>query len=89
MRYDVCFSSTSILMLISEVNAFSHCHYFQEVVELCEGDEISVAECAFGGEGERSWRDNLHLENRYVEFDTRIGHLSFVVLHSERDGNAR
>ncbi|KAL7542051.1 hypothetical protein ACHAXR_012353 [Thalassiosira sp. AJA248-18] len=57
-----------------------HPHYFQEVVELCEGDEIAIAECAYGGEGD--WRDQLHIESVRVEFDTRIGHLSFVVLHS-------
>ena len=64
-----------------------HCHYFQEVVELREGDEIAVSECAYGGEeGDRSWRDQLHIENRLVEFDTRIGHLSFIVLHQGMDG---
>ncbi len=57
-----------------------HCHYFQEVIELCDGDEIAVAQCAYGGEGDRSWREQLHIENRFVEFDTRIGHISFVVL---------
>ena len=60
-----------------------HCHYFQEVVELTDGDEIAIAQCAFDGEeGSTSWRDQLHVENRLVEFDTRIGHLSFVVLQS-------
>ena len=59
-----------------------HCHYFQEVIELCDGDEIAVAQCAYGGEGDRSWREQLHIENRFVEFDTRIGHFSFVVLHN-------
>ena len=59
-----------------------HCHYFQEIVELSRGDEITVAECAYGGEGEGiSWRNQLRLESRLVEFDTRIGHLSFIVLH--------
>ncbi|KAL3810942.1 hypothetical protein ACHAXA_005358 [Cyclostephanos tholiformis] len=57
-----------------------HCHYFQEIIELCDGDEIAVAQCAYGHEGDRSWREQLHVENRFVEFDTRIGHLSFVVL---------
>jgi hypothetical protein len=57
-----------------------HCHYFQEVIELSDGDEIAVAQCAYGHEGDRSWREQLHVENRFVEFDTRIGHLSFVVL---------
>ena len=58
-----------------------HCHYFQEVVELSNGDEIAIAECAYGGDGEGgNWRDQLHVEARIVEFDTRIGHLSFVVL---------
>lgn len=57
-----------------------HCHYFQEVVELSEGDEIAIAQCAYGGEGDRSWRDQLHIENRLVELDTRMGHLCFIVL---------
>ncbi|KAL7545054.1 hypothetical protein ACHAWF_008419 [Thalassiosira exigua] len=73
-----------------------HCHYFQEVVELSDGDEITVAECAYGGEegDQMSWREQLHVEARFVEFDTRIGHLSFVVLHQssnlllERDGES-
>ena len=53
-----------------------HCHNFHEVVELRDGDEITVAQCAFGDQ-------QLHIENRIIEFDTRIGHLSFVVLHRE------
>jgi hypothetical protein len=61
-------------------NVQRHCHYFQEVIQLSDGDEIAVAQCAYGHEGDRSWREQLHVENRFVEFDTRIGHLSFVVL---------
>ena len=49
-------------------------------MELSEGDEIAIAQCAYGGEGDRSWRDQLHIENRLVELDTRMGHLCFVVL---------
>jgi len=59
-----------------------HCHYFQEIVELSNGDEISIAECAYGGEGGQGWRSQLHVEPRRVEFDTRLGHLSFVVLEN-------
>lgn len=59
-----------------------HCHYFQEIVELSTGDEISIAECAYGGEGVRGWSAQLHTEPRRVELDTRMGHLSFVVLEN-------
>ena len=52
-----------------------HCHYFQEIVELRDGDEITIADCAYG----ERWRD-LFSEPRRVEFDSRMGHLSFVVL---------
>jgi hypothetical protein len=52
-----------------------HCHYFQEIVQLRDGDEITLADCAYG----ERWRD-LFSEPRRVEFDTRMGHLSFVVL---------
>jgi len=58
-----------------------HCHYFQEVIELCDGDEIAIAQCAYDGGGD--WNEQLHFENRYVEFDTRIGHLAFVVLYRQ------
>ena len=57
-----------------------HCHYFQEIVELRDGDEITIADCAFG----ERWRD-LISENRRVEFDSRMGHLSFVVLQRYSD----
>jgi hypothetical protein len=60
---------------------FRHCHYFQEVIELCDGDEIAIAQCAYGGGGD--WNEQLHIENKYVEFDTRIGHLAFVVLYRQ------
>lgn len=50
-----------------------HCHHFHEVVELSEGDEISIAQCAYGGEVDSvSWREQLHVERRLVEFDTRM-----------------
>jgi len=52
-----------------------HCHYFQEIVQLRDGDEITIADCAYG----ERWRD-LFAEPRRVELDTRMGHLSFVVL---------
>eukprot|EP00984_Skeletonema_dohrnii_P021258 scaffold10568_cov140-Skeletonema_dohrnii-CCMP3373.AAC.6 len=52
-----------------------HCHYFQEIVELKDGDELTIADCAYG----ERWRD-LFAEPRRVELDTRMGHLSFVVL---------
>jgi hypothetical protein len=52
-----------------------HCHYFQEIVELKDGDELTIADCAYG----ERWRD-LFVESRRVELDTRMGHLSFVVL---------
>ena len=63
-----------------------HCHYFQEIVDLADGDEITIAECAYGGEGDNvSWREQLLVENKQIEFDTRIGHLSFIVLHRASD----
>lgn len=52
-----------------------HCHYFQEIVQLRDGDEITIADCAYG----ERWRD-LFAEPLRVELDTRMGHLSFVVL---------
>ncbi len=60
-----------------------HCHYFQEIVELRDGDELTIADCAYG----ERWRD-LFVESRRVELDTRMGHLSFVVLlqKSEEEG---
>jgi len=60
-----------------------HCHYFQEIVELKDGDELTIADCAYG----ERWRD-LFAEPRRVELDTRMGHLSFVVLlqKCEEDG---
>ena len=70
---------TCVLRVLWECQALS---LLQGVIELCDGDEIAVAQCAYGGEGDRSWREQLHIENRFVEFDTRIGHFSFVVLHN-------
>ena len=61
-------------------SAIRHPHSFQEIVELSEGDEIAIAELQYGG---NSWAEQLHIENRSVEFDTRMGHLSFIVLYSE------
>eukprot|EP00986_Skeletonema_menzelii_P001413 scaffold376_cov137-Skeletonema_menzelii.AAC.10 len=57
-----------------------HCHYFQEIVELKDGDELTIADCAYG----ERWRD-LFVESRRVELDTRMGHLSFVVLLQKSD----
>ena len=81
----ICSLSTYPLLKVARVlvrtlEMLRHCHYFQEVIELSDGDEIAVAQCAYGHESDRSWREQLHVENRFVEFDTRIGHLSFVVL---------
>lgn len=75
----ICTQSFNIFLFS---NYRRHCHYFQEVVELRQGDEISIAEVAYGGEGDRIWREQLHVENRLVEFDTRMGHLCFIVLQS-------
>ena len=47
-----------------------HCHYFQEIVQLRDGDEITIADCAYG----ERWRD-LFAEPLRVELDTRMGHL--------------
>ena len=79
----LCYSGVACVSLRGALRKYvRHCHYFQEVIELRDGDEIAVAQCAYGGEGDRSWREQLHIENRFVEFDTRIGHMSFVVLHN-------
>ena len=49
-----------------------------------DGDELTIADCAYG----ERWRD-LFVESRRVELDTRMGHLSFVVLlqKSEEGGD--
>ena len=57
-----------------------HCHYFQEIVQLKDGDELTIADCAYG----ERWRD-LFLEPRRVELDSRMGHLSFVLLQKFPD----
>ncbi|KAL3804146.1 hypothetical protein HJC23_013665 [Cyclotella cryptica] len=60
-----------------------HCHYFQEIVELRDSDEITIVECGYGGDdGERGWRDHLHIEPRRIELDTMMGHLAFLVLQT-------
>ncbi|KAL9186690.1 hypothetical protein ACHAXT_005928 [Thalassiosira profunda] len=63
-----------------------HCHNFHEVIELREGDELTVAQLSYGGD-DGSWRDQLQTENRLVELDTRIGHLSFIVLQGAEVDN--
>ena len=82
---EVRFLILLIDQIVSQHTANRHCHYFQEVLELREGDEIAIAQCAYGGEGDRSWREQLHIENRLIEFDTRIGHLAFIVLYSNEN----
>lgn len=63
-----------------------HCHYFQEVLELRDADEITIAECGYGGDdGQRGWRDHLHIEPRHIELDTQMGHLAFLVLQTPEE----
>ena len=64
-----------------------HCHYFQEVIDFFDADEITIAVCGYvGDDGQRGWRDHLHIEPRHVELDTLMGHLTFLVLDRE-DGD--
>lgn len=66
-----------------------HCHYFQEVMDLCDADEITIAVCGYeGDDGQRGWRDHLHIEPRHVELDTLMGHLAFLVLDKEYDDDS-
>ena len=68
--------------LLSKIST-GHCHYFQEIVELKDSDEITIAECGYGGDdGERGWRDHLHIEPKHIELDTMMGHLAFLVLQT-------
>ena len=45
-----------------------------------------MAQLSYGGD-DGSWRDQLQTENRLVELDTRIGHLSFIVLQGAEVDN--
>jgi hypothetical protein len=65
-----------------------HCHHFQEVLELNDSDEITIAVCGYvGDDGQRGWRDHLHIEPRRIELDTLMGHLTFLVLDSQDEGS--
>lgn len=63
-----------------------HCHYFQEVMELRDADEITIAVCGYvGDDGQRGWRDHLHIEPRRIELDTSMGYLAFLVLDAAEE----
>ena len=64
-----------------------HNHYLQEVIELEDGDEISIAACEVGGESDRNWRDQCHIENNEIELDTRLGYFSFIVMEDAETPN--
>jgi len=49
-------------------------------MELKDGDELTIAACEVGGENDRNWRDQCHVESNEIELDTRLGYLSFIVM---------